>query len=112
MSDESIRLLITVVPAAGTLLFTARYVWQLQQAVTARFEHLLHVLREDIVGLERRNAGQDVTIQRLEPQLSVERDARRADNARCDRQVAELRRRLAQITPPHGIPPTRKEGPS
>ena len=75
MSDESIRLLITVGPAAGTLLFTARYVWQLQQAVTARFEHLLHVLREDIVRLERAN-------ERLESQLSVERDARRVARTR------------------------------
>ena len=101
MSDESIRLLITVVPAAGTLLFTARYVWQLQQAVTARFEHLLHVLRQDIVQLERAN-------ERLEQRLSIERDARRADNARCDQQVAELRRRLAALTPPFGTPPTKE----
>jgi hypothetical protein len=111
MSDESIRLLITVIPAAGTLLFTARYVWQLQQAVTARFEHLLQVLREDIVGLERRNAAQDITIVRLEGQLSVERDARRADNARSDRQIIELRRQLAKFTPPYGTPPTIKENP-
>ena len=112
MSDESIRLLITAIPAAGTLLFTARYVWQIQKAVTARFEHLLHVLREDIVNLERRNAVQDATIVRLEGQLSVERDARRADNHRCDEALTELRRRLAQLTPPFGIPPTTKEGPS
>jgi hypothetical protein len=105
MSDESIRLLITVVPAAGTLLFTARYVWQLQQAVTARFEHLLHVLREDIVNLERAN-------ERLELRLTLEREARRADNHRCDEQITELRRRLAQFTPPYGTPPTKKEGPS
>jgi uncharacterized coiled-coil protein SlyX len=118
MSDESIRLLITVIPAAGTLLFTARYVWQLQQAVTARFEHLLQVLREDIVGLERRNAAQDVTIIRLEGQLSVERDARRADNHQHNEAmnamtetVASLRRQLAQFTPPYGTPPTIKENP-
>jgi uncharacterized coiled-coil protein SlyX len=117
MSDESIRLLITVIPAAGALMLTARYVWQLQRAVTARFEHLLHVLREDIVGLERRNAAQDVTIQRLDGQLSIERDARRADNHRCDEAmtamaetVASLRRQLAQFTPPYGMPPT-KESP-
>ena len=105
MSDESIRLLITAVPAAATLLFTARYVWQIQKAVTARFEHLLHVLREDIVELERAN-------ERLELRLSIERDARRADNHRCDEMMTELRRRLAELTPPYGIPPTKKEGPS
>jgi hypothetical protein len=103
MSDESIRLLITVVPAAGTLLFVARYLLQLQKAVTARFEHLIHVLRDDIVGLERAN-------ERLELRLTLERDARRADNHRCDEQITELRRRLAQFTPPYGIPPT-KENP-
>jgi hypothetical protein len=100
MSDESIRLLITAVPAAATLLFTARYVWQIQKAVTARFEHLLHVLREDIVELERAN-------ERLELRLSIERDARRADNHRCDEALADLRRRLAQLTPPFGTPPTK-----
>ena len=105
MSDESIRLLITAVPAAATLLFTARYVWQVQAAVTARFEHLLHVLREDIVQLERAN-------ERLEQRLSIERDARRADNHRCDEAMTELRRRLAELTPPYGMPPPMKEGPS
>jgi uncharacterized small protein (DUF1192 family) len=111
MSDESLRLLITAVPAAATLLFTARYVWQIQRAVTARFEHVLHVLREDVVNLERRNAVLDATIVRLEARWSTERDARRADNHRCDEQITELRRRLAQITPPYGTPPTIKENP-
>jgi hypothetical protein len=97
MSDDTLRLLITTIPAAGALLVTARYVWQIQRAVTARFEHVLQQLRSDIVTLERAN-------ERLEGQLSVERDARRADNARCDAQLAELRRRLAQLTPPGGYP--------
>ena len=105
MSDEAMRLLITVVPAAGTLLFVARYLVQLQRAVTARFEHLIHVLRDDVVRLERAN-------ERLEHQLSIERDARRADNHRCDEHITELRRRLAQFSPPYGIPQTKKEGPS
>jgi hypothetical protein len=99
MSDEAMRLLITVIPAAGTLLFVARYLVQLQRAVTARFEHLIHVLRDDVIRLERAN-------ERLEHQ-SVERDARRADNHRCDEALADLRRRLNQFTPPDGTPITK-----
>ena len=102
MSDEAIRLLITVIPAAGTLLFVARYMVQLQRAVTARFEHLIHVMREDIVRLERDN-------ERIELQLTLEREARRADNHRCDEHITELRKRLAQFTPPYGTPPTKEK---
>jgi predicted RNase H-like nuclease (RuvC/YqgF family) len=99
MSDESIKLLLSVVPSAAALLLTARFMWQIQRAAIARYEHNLQALREDIVRLEREN-------ERLEARLSAERDVRRADNARCDRQIAELRRRLAQFSPPHGTPTT------
>jgi len=102
MSDEGLRLLATL-PAGALLFIAVRWLFALQKAVTTRFEHLILSLKADIVDLERRN-------DKLESDLSTERDARRADNHRCDEQITELRRRLAQITPPYGTPPTK--GPS
>jgi len=99
MSDELLKLILTAFPAGGVLLFAAFYIWKVQDVVMARFEHLLQALRSDIVDLERAN-------ERLEHQLSVERDARRADNHRCDEALTELRRRLAQLTPPFGTKET------
>ena len=96
MSDETLRLLATV-PAAAILFVAVRWLFRLQSAVTTRFEHLILSLKEDVRDLERRNDA-------LALLLDNERKAREADNVRCDEQLAELRRRLAQITPPDGTP--------
>ena len=99
MDDEVLRMVLTSAPAAGLLLVSARYLWHVQVAVTARFDHLLQKMRADIVDLERHN-------ERLEAQLSTERDARRADNHRCDEQLIELRSCIALLSPFFGDPPT------
>jgi len=85
MDDELLRQFLGAVPAAGLLLFTARYWWRIQTVVTDRFEHLLESMRTDIT--------------RLEAQLSTERDARRGDNHRCEEQLGELRACLALLSP-------------
>jgi len=85
MSDELLRLILTATPTGGLLLFAARYVWRIQAVITARFEHVLQVLRQDIVTLER--------------ELAEERSARRRDNEHCDRALTELRRRVNNLNP-------------
>ena len=98
MSDETLKLLITTVPSAAALLVTARWMWNIQKAAIARYEHNLQALRSDIVDLER--------------QLANERKERRSDNAHCDEQLTDLRRRMAQMrygTPPYGNPVTRRK---
>lgn len=83
MSESGLRALFTTAPPLAALLYVGFYVWRIQKAITSRFEHVLQSQREDIVRLER--------------ELDVERKARRADNERCDTQIAELRRLLRRL---------------
>lgn len=107
-------LLGNIFRAAGAfsiLLLLAWGAYLLIPTISSRFRHEIQASRGDIIRLEAVIDSRDRQMDRLDAEIAELRDRARLDRQQCDEQIAEafvtiheLRRQLADVTPPHGTP--------
>ena len=118
--------LVDIFRAAGAfsiLLLLAWGAYLLIPTISSRFRHEIQASRGDIIRLEAVIDSRDRQMDRLDAEIAELRDRARLDRQQCDEQIArwvqqtielrhqlaeafvtidELRRQLADVTPPHG----------
>ena len=125
MNDGLLADIFRAAGAFSILLLLAWGAYLLIPVISSRFRHEIQASRGDIIRLEAVIDSRDRQMDRLDAEIAELRDRARLDRQQCDEQIArwvqqtielrhqlaeafvtidELRRQLADVTPPHGTP--------